>query len=98
MRRRALVVIARRVSLDQSHEHSDDALEALLARPDLFRRQLAFGDEDVEAGGALQRRAVGDVEEAAAVLGRVLAVALGNIQWDGRRSAIQLILYGPPDS
>jgi hypothetical protein len=67
-------------------------LEDLLAPLDLFVAAFAFRDEHVESGGALQRGAMGDVEKTAAILGSVLAIALGDVQRDRGRCAIQLIL------
>src|SRR5438105_4002613 len=65
----------------------------LFARTNLFRRQLPFGDENVQAGSAFQRGAVSGIEEAAAILEGVFAVALGNIQGDRSGCPVQLIFH-----
>jgi hypothetical protein len=67
-------------------------LEMLLSGTNLVRRQSPLRDEHVKTGRALQRRAVGDVKETAAVLGGVFAIALSDIQGDRSRCSVQLVL------
>src|SRR5262249_32910428 len=53
----ALVVVARRVSFDQAHEHSHDLLKVRFAGANFLYRRFPLGDENIETGGAFQGRA-----------------------------------------
>src|SRR3954452_11413069 len=58
----------------------------------LVGRHLHLGDENVQASSAFECRAMGGVAEPATILGRVLTVALGNIECDGSGCPVQLVL------
>ena len=77
---------------DQADEHLHDLLMGLFPGSDLVGGEFAFGHEDIETSRAFEGRPVRDVKETAAIFGRVLAVALGNIERDRRGRSVQLFL------
>ena len=91
IRRVAFVIVACRVPFDQPHEHPDDSLKTFFSWVNLLRRQLRLGYQNVQPSGAFERRAMGDIKKPAAILRRVFAVALGDIQRDRSGCPVQLI-------
>ena len=55
-------------------------METLFSGADLVGRQFRSGNQNVQAGSAFERRAMGDIKEPGAIFGRILAVPLGNIE------------------
>jgi hypothetical protein len=62
------LILATGVSFDQTHQHSHDSLEIILAGSDLIARESSFGRQNIQTRRTFQRRPVGGVKETTAVL------------------------------
>src|SRR4051812_22420617 len=87
----SLIVFARGKPLNEAHKHSHYFLQALLTVTNLIVSELAFGHQNVQGSSTFERGAMGCIQKAAAILERVLAIPLSDIQRNRCRGSIQLI-------